>query len=130
MRDERRLVMHSATSRAARIVLAGITAVLLTYLLVRAVRPSAKLPGPLGWFGAPGHGPTIAIVVALILALCVLVYRSRSNRSSATVPVLIVIGLTLTSLILGFVSYWGCFDAQHPAFFTPLVWTPELVKGA
>jgi hypothetical protein len=126
---ERRLPMRGATSHAARAALSAATVMLLGYLMLRAIRPRAKLPEPLGWFGEPGRWPTIAIVAGLIVIVGVMAYRSRRNRSSATVPVMVVIGLTLTGLVLGFTSYWACVDAEHPTFFSPLIWTAQLVKG-
>ncbi|BCI85419.1 hypothetical protein NIIDMKKI_06250 [Mycobacterium kansasii] len=42
-----------------------------------------------------------------------------------------MIALLITmSAVLGLSSYWGCHDANHPAVFTPLMWTAQLVKGS
>jgi len=38
--------------------------------------------------------------------------------------------LITMSAILGLSGYWRCHDANHPAFFTPLMATASLVKGA
>ena len=54
---------------------------------------------------------------------------SRRDRTSATVPVVIVVGLTATSFVLAFSSYWSCNDKKHPTFFTTLAWTASLIKG-
>ena len=42
---------------------------------------------------------------------------------------MIVVGLTATSLVLGFSSYWRCINANNPTFIAPLLWTVSLVKG-
>ncbi len=103
---------------------------MVAYLALRALRPNAKLPGPLRWFGEPTNWPTIAIVVAVLGLVCLLSYRLRRRRDSATVPVAIVIGLTATSVVLGFSSFWSCdADKKHTPFFAALVATASLVKG-
>ncbi|WP_319431830.1 RyR domain-containing protein [Mycobacterium sp. RTGN5] len=60
----------------------------------------------LGWFGfhSPGGGRTGA-------------------------PVAVVAALLLITTVLGFASYWRCFDDDNPKLFTPLIWTAGLVKG-
>ena len=51
---------------------------LIVYLAVLALRPSIidALPAWLGWFGRPGSMPTLGIVVAVLIAVCVLTFRS------------------------------------------------------
>jgi hypothetical protein len=71
----------------------------------------------------------VVLVTAVIALLCILTHQSRRNRSSAAVSVMIVVGLTATSLVLGFSSFWRCINADHPTFITPLLWTASLVKG-
>ena len=76
------------------------------------------------------NSPTIAIVVIVLGSVCVLSYRLRRHRQSATVPAAIVIGLTVTSVVLGFCSFWSCDDdRRHTPFFATLVATASLVKG-
>jgi hypothetical protein len=117
------------SARAARIVLLVGAVVLISYLVFRAVKPTATLPPPLDWFGRPGSGWTITIVFTVIAVLCILAYWSRRNRSAATVPVAIVVGLTASSAVLSFSSFLQCHDPSHPTFVTPLIWTASLVKG-
>src|SRR5208337_4899916 len=79
--------------------------------------------------GRQASWQTIAIVTAILAVVCILSYISRRDRTSPTVPVVIVVGLTATSFVLGFSSYWSCNDKEHPTFFTPLMWTVSLIKG-
>ena len=85
-------------------------------------RPRPAVADLVSWFGHPSA--TIVLV-----ALCVLSFRSQSARRSGNVPVAVVAGLAATSAVLGFSSYWSCHDATHPVFFQPLIWTVSLVKG-
>jgi hypothetical protein len=121
----------AAPSRSVQTALLAVALVFLGWLAIVAARPSAAgwLPTWLRWFGRPGSAPTIAIVVAVIAALCVLSFRSHSARRSGNVPVVVVAGLAATGIVLGFSSYWNCHDATHPVFFQPLIWTVSLVKG-
>jgi hypothetical protein len=114
---------------AMRIALYVVAVVLLGYLVVLALRPTATPPGFMSWFGKAASWRTIAIVTVVLGLVCVLSYRARRNRASATVPVAIVIALTLTSFVLAFSSYWSCNNDKHPTFFTPLAWTALLLKG-
>ncbi|HZC94426.1 MAG TPA: hypothetical protein VE400_27995 [Mycobacterium sp.] len=72
---------------------------------------------------------TIALVVAVLVTLCVLSFRSNGARRSRNVPVTVVAGLAATSAVLGFSSFWRCHDATHPFVFQSLIWTVALVKG-
>jgi hypothetical protein len=91
------------------------------------------VPGQLQWLANGGNWVPVAIVTSAIALLCILTYRFRRNRSSAAAPVMIVAGLTATTVVLGFSSYWKCTDdhhaGNHPTFLTPLLWTVSLVKG-
>ncbi|MGB6205767.1 hypothetical protein [Mycobacterium sp.] len=120
-----------APSRTLQIALLTVALVLLGWLCILAAHPSTadKLPIWLRWFGRTGSATTIAIVSAVLGALCVLSFRSRSARRSGNVPVAVVAGLAATGAVLGFSSYWNCHDATHPVFFQPLIWTVSLVKG-
>ena len=72
---------------------------------------------------------TIAIVVAVLIAACVLTFRSEGSHRLVGVSFTVIAALISMSAILGLSSYWGCHDANHPAFFTPLMATAQLVKG-
>jgi hypothetical protein len=121
----------AAPSRSVQAALLAVALVFLGWLCILAARPSAadRLPNWLRWFGQPGSATTIAIVVAVIVVLCVLSFRSHSARRSGNVPVVVVAGLAATGAVLGFSSYWSCHDVTHPVFFQPLIWTVSLVKG-
>jgi hypothetical protein len=120
-----------APSRSLQAALLVVALVLLSWLGYLESKPSAidKLPSWLRWFGRPGSSVTIAIVVAVLVALCVLSFRSQSARRSGNIPVAVVAGLAMTSAVLGFFAYEGCHDATHPFIFQPLIWTVSLVKG-
>jgi len=109
------------------------TAVLLIgYLAVLALNPSVidVLPAWLRWFGRPGSMLTITVVVAMFIAVCYLTLRSGSSHRMVGVSFTLIAALIGTSAILGLTSYWGCHDANHPAIFTPLMATAQLVKGS
>ncbi len=108
-----------APSRSLRATLLAVALILLGWLCLLAANPAAadKLPNWLSWFGRPGSSVTIAIVATVLVALCVLSFRSQSARRSGNVPVAVVAGLAATSAVLGFSSYWSCHDATHPVFF-------------
>ena len=91
--------------------------------------PGAALPGRFSWFRQPASWQAIAIVTGILAAACILSYIARHDRTSPTVPVVIVVGLTATSFVLAFSSYWICNDKNHPTFFTTLAWTASLIKG-
>ncbi|MGH3969980.1 MAG: hypothetical protein ACRDTV_18130, partial [Mycobacterium sp.] len=105
--------------------------VLLGWLCVLAVRPSAAevLPDHVRWFGRPGSWQTILLVMAVLVALCAMGFRAAAARGSGNVPIAVVAGLAGTSAVLGFSSYWHCYDDSHPPFFQALTWTAALVKG-
>ena len=122
---------RAALSRSVQIALLAVALLLLGWLCQVAARPksAAWLPTWLTWFGSAGSFPTIAIVVTVLVALCVLSFRSHSANRSRNVPVVVVAGLALASVALGLSSFWHCHDPTHPAFFQPLIWTVSLVKG-
>jgi len=112
----------------------GVTAVgllLIVYLAVLDLWPWIidSLPPSLAWFGRPGSMATLAIVVAVLIAACVLTFRSDHSHRVVGVSFTVIAVLVGMSAILGLSSYWGCHDANHPAFFTPLMATASLVKG-
>jgi hypothetical protein len=121
----------AALSRSLQAVLLTVALLLLGWLCILAANPTAadKLPIWLRWFGRPGSATTVAIVTAVLVALCVMSFRSQSARRSGNVPVVVVAGLAATGAVVGFSSYWRCHDATHPVFFQPLIWTVSLVKG-
>jgi hypothetical protein len=119
------------TSRPVRLVVFAIALLLLVYLAVLAAQPSVidALPSWLGWFGRPGSMPTLGIVVTVLIAACVLTFRSDRSHRLVGVSFTVIAVLISMSAVLGLSSYWGCHDANHPAFFTPLMATAQLVKG-
>src|SRR5262249_44427874 len=115
-----------------RWVVSGAGLLLIAYLAVVALRPSIidALPSWLGWFGRPGSMPTLGIVVTVLIAAGVLTFRSDSSHRLVGVSFTVIAAMILMSAALGLSSYWGCHDANHPAFFTPLMATAQLVKGS
>jgi hypothetical protein len=105
-------------------------ALLVCYLAILALWPQVRdvLPAPVRWFGQPNSAVTIAIVVVVLAALGAVLSRSGSGRRPGA-PVAIIAGLALISAALGLATYWRCRDDSNPTFFTPIVWTVELVKG-
>ncbi|HKV18340.1 MAG TPA: hypothetical protein VJR50_04860 [Mycobacterium sp.] len=112
-------------------VLSILAAIFLCYLAVIASWPQLRsgLPPAARWFGQPNSAVTIAIVVAVLVALGAVLWRSGSDRRPGA-PVAIVAGLALIATLLGLASYWRCHDEQNPTFFTPVIWTVGLVKSA
>jgi voltage-gated potassium channel Kch len=104
---------------------------LVLYLTLLDLRPSIddSFPAWLGWFGRPGSMPTLAIVVTVLISVCVLTFRSDSGHRVVGMSFTVIAVLIGMSAVLGLSSYWGCHDANHPAFFTPLMATASLVKG-
>lgn len=119
------------TSRPVRWVVSAVSLLLLGYLAVLAAAPSVvdALPTWLGWFGRPGSMPTIAIVVAVLVAVCVLTFHLGGSHRLVGVSFTVIAVLIGMSAVLGLSAYWKCHDANHPAFFTPLMATAQLVKG-
>jgi hypothetical protein len=119
--------------RSAHTLLLVVTVVLIGCLAVLAVHRERTwprwVPRWLQWLDQGGDWRPVVLVTAVIALLCILTYRLRRNRSSAAVPVMIVAGLTATSVVLGFSSYWRCTNDAHPTFIAPLLWTASLVKG-
>jgi hypothetical protein len=118
-------------SPAVRRVVSVVGLLLIGYLAAVALQPRIveALPTWLRWFGRSGSVPTIAIVVAVLVAVCVLTFRSNNSRQLVGVSVTVIALLISMSAVLGLSAYWGCHDAAHPAFFTPLMATAQLVKG-
>ncbi|MCX2933720.1 hypothetical protein ORI20_25950 [Mycobacterium sp. CVI_P3] len=113
-----------------RAVLGAVAALAVGYLGVLAAWPQVRdgLPPALAWFGRPNSAVTIAVVSVLLVLLAAVLARS-GTESRAGAPIAVVAGLALLSAVLGVASYWRCQDDSHPDFFTPLIWTAELVKG-
>lgn len=120
-----------ASARSLEVVFFVLALVMIGWLCILGARPESAdwLPDRLRWIGGPGSITTIAIVVTVIVALCVLRFRAHNTRRSGNVPVVVVAGLAATSAVLGASSVWYCRDAAHPAFFQPLLWTISIVKG-
>lgn len=121
-----------APSPALRWIVTGAGLLLILYLAALDLWPSIidALPPSLGWFGRPGSMPTLAIVVAVLIAACVLTFRSDGSHRVVGVSFTVIAALVSMGAVLGLTSYWGCHDANHPAFFTPLMATASLVKGS
>lgn len=119
-----------APSPILRWAVTAVGLVLIAYLAVLDARPSVddSFPAWLGWFGRPGSMPTLAVVVVVLIWASVLNFRSGSHRVVGVSFTLIAALVPMTA-VLGLTSYWGCHDANHPAFFTPLMATASLVKG-
>ena len=117
-------------STGFRVTLSVVAATLVGYLAALASWPRLRdsMPEPLAWFGEPNSAATIAAVVGVLILLGAALWRSGANRRAGA-PVAIVAGLALISAALGLASYWRCRDDSHPTFFTPVIWTADLVKG-
>ncbi|MBO0677391.1 hypothetical protein JRC04_07940 [Mycolicibacterium sp. S2-37] len=115
---------------AARTSLSVVAVPLLIYLAAVALYPRLldEMPTAVAWFGRPNSAVTIAVVAAVLFTVAALLFRSRGAGKSGA-PVAVVAGLALISLFLGLASYWNCHDANHPRFFTTLIWTAGVVKG-
>jgi hypothetical protein len=118
--------------QVVRWVVSALSLLLVGYLAVLALVPSIldALPPWLGWFGRPGSMPTLGIVIAVLIAACVLTFRSNASHRVVGVSFTVIAVLITMSAVLGLCSYWGCHDANHPAFFTPLMATAQLIKGS
>jgi hypothetical protein len=121
--------MRGPALRITQTVLQVVTVGLIALLALLASQWERKWPTRLQWLGDGSDWAPAVLVSAVIALLCILTYRLRRDRSSAATPVMIVIGLTATSVVLGFSSYWRCTNPHHPKFVTPLLWTVSLVKG-
>ncbi|MEE6175138.1 hypothetical protein [Mycobacterium sp. 050134] len=119
-------------SAAPRWVATGTSLLLVAYLAALALRPALidGLPRWLAWFGRPGSMPTLAVVVTVIVVACLLTFRSDRSHRMVGVSFTVIAVLISMSAVLGMTSYWGCHDVNHPAFFTPLMATAQLVKGS
>ena len=113
---------------SVRTALGILTGLAVGYLAVVAAWPGVQrsLPPALAWFGRPNSAVSIGLVTLLIVLFAAMLAR---GGSAAGAPVAIVAGLASISAVLGVASYWRCQDDSHPDFFTPLVWTAQLVKG-
>ena len=118
-------------SRSVHLGVSALALVLLAWLCLLAVQPSAAdgLPAWLRWFGRPGSWPTIAIIVGLLVALCALTFRTHYGSRSGNLPIRLIAGLAATSTLTGMSSFWACHDNTHPLFFQPLTWTASLFTG-
>lgn len=105
---------------------------LIGYLAAVALQPAILdlLPSGVGWFGRPGSMATTAIVVGVLVAVCVMTFRSNASHRLVGVSFTVIAVLITMSAILGLSSYWNCHDENHPAVFTPLMLTAQLIKGS
>lgn len=118
--------------RHLRWTLSTVAVVLIAYLAAVAFEPGilAALPPELRWFGRPGSMSTTAIAVGVLVAVCVLTFRSNASHRVVGVSFSVIAVLISVSAILGLSAYWNCHDANHPAVFTPLMLTAQLIKGS
>ena len=116
----------ATVSRVGRVALAVVAVLMIAFLAARALSPGF---GADVWFGRTGSWQTVAIVAAVVTVLAVWTFRARNAGRASGVPVAIIGGLGVMSLVLGFSSYWPCYDGQHPKLFTALTFTGALVKG-
>jgi hypothetical protein len=119
-------------SRAVRPVVFAIAPLFVVYLAAVALRPSIvdKQPTWLGWFGRPGSMLTVGIVVAVMVAVCVLVLQSEGSYRLVGASFTVVAALVTMTAVLGLSAYWKCHDANHPAVYTPVVATAQLITGS
>ncbi|WP_415823558.1 hypothetical protein [Mycobacterium basiliense] len=112
--------------------MAGLGVLLIAYLSAVAAQPAIlnTLPHWLHWFGRPGSMATTAIVVGVLVTVIVMTFRSSGSHQLVGVSFTVIAVLISMSAILGLSSYWGCHDANHPAVFTPLMLTAQLIKGS
>lgn len=118
--------------RPLRWALAGSGVLLIVYLSAVAAQPAILhvLPSWLRWFGEPGSMATTAIVVAVLVAVCVMTFRANTSHRLVGVSFSVIAVLISMSAVLGLSAYWACHDANHPAVFTPLMLTAQLIKGS
>src|ERR1700753_174598 len=111
---------------------AAAVVLLVCYLAAVAAQPSIldALPHGLNWFGRPGSMATMTIVVAVWVTICVMTFRSEVSHRLVGVSFTVIAVLFTISAVLGLAAYWKCHDANHPAIFTPLMWTAQLIKGS
>lgn len=111
--------------RGARLTWLAASVITFGYLAVIAVAPEIRMNLPTGvqWFGRPNSVATLLISVILLIGVAVMLPARRAK------PAVIAVGLGLLSAALAIASYWHCADADHPAFFTPITWSLQLVKG-
>jgi hypothetical protein len=134
--DEHRCYRASMTLRApaasvVRLALTALAVGVVIYLAVLAWRPELRDSFPLWlrWFGRPGSIWTILLTVLLLAAVCVLAYRAHGAHRRGTIPIGVIVGLSAVGAVLGYSSWASCQDSNHPAFFTALIWTANVVKG-
>ncbi|OBG35061.1 hypothetical protein [Mycobacterium sp. E3198] len=118
-----------ALLRVARVALLVVAVALIACLAVFASHYQRRWPRWMVWLAQGGDWVPVVLVSAVIALLCIVTYLLRRNRSSVAVPVMIVVGLTVTSLVLGLNSFWRCTNRDHPTLIGPLLWTVSLVKG-
>jgi hypothetical protein len=119
------------TSRPGPRVAFATALLLILYLAALALRPSIRDAQPpwLSWFGRPESMLSVAIVVAVLFTVCVVAVRAEGSHRLVGVSFTLVAALVSISAVLGLSSYWRCHDANHPAVYTPLVATAQLITG-
>ncbi|OBI17132.1 hypothetical protein A5712_24445 [Mycobacterium sp. E2327] len=115
--------------RCTQVLLLLVAMGLVACLGVFAAHWQRRWPRWLQWLAQGGDWVPVVLVSGVIALVCILTYQMRRSRSSAAVPVMIVVGLTATSLYLALSSFWRCTNNDHPTLISPLLWTASLVKG-
>jgi hypothetical protein len=105
--------------------------VVIGWLVVVTFSPALRdeVPTWLAWYGTPGSVPTIVLVFVVTAAVCTTAARSGGRRRLVGAPVTVIAVLIGIGTVLGLSAYWTCHDVSHPAFFTPLLATAQLLKG-
>ena len=119
------------SSRPAPRGVFAIPLLLIAYLAALALWPSILNTEPpwLSWFGRPGSMLSVGIVVAALVTVCVLAVRAEGSHRLVGVSFTLVAALVTISALLGISAYWRCHDANHPAVYTPLVATAQMITG-
>ena len=72
---------------------------------------------------------TIVLSLCVLILMCVSISRTASGRRLVGRSFTVIALLVVICAVLGMSSYWKCHDDNHPAFFTGLMATTQLVKG-
>lgn len=118
------------TALVLQYLLIGCYIICVGYLCAIAAKPEFQHRAPAWrhWFGAPGSGVTIAVVV-LIPIVAFALSRFTGRKTFSTTPLLALAAMAVSALALGLSSYWICHKPLSQ-FFSPLSWTVGLFLGA
>ena len=118
------------TALVLQYLLIGYYIICVGYLCAIAAKPEFQHRAPAWrhWFGAPGSGVTIAVVL-LIPIVAFALSRFTGRKTFSTTPLLALAAMAVSALALGLSSYWICHKPLSQ-FFSPLSWTVGLFLGA